>query len=223
MTSIPVPESYQAGVDALVRINDGQYLQLLSALKSAEPAMFSAGLTSQVAPALDGVKTSAVQQIVEALVVMYGVRARAGMAASEFANGIRNGVDDFEGVEFSEDDKNRLEERLTDLLEIEKSIGITAKASGVISEHEHTFCSVRVITDVRPIYKDDLSLSPSEAVVIHTLKIGYHKDRDHKDFFVAMDDEDIQKLKVAIERAELKSKSAKSMLKKADVLCLDVE
>ncbi len=145
------------------------------------------------------------------------------MSASEFANGVRNGADEFEEVDFSEEEKVRLVSRLTELLEIEKSVGITSKASDVLTEHEHLFCGVRILTDIRPIFQDDLSSAPSEAVIIHTLKIAYHQDREHKEFYVAMDAGDIQKLKSAIERAELKDNSAKAMLDKADVLYLGVE
>jgi len=154
---------------------------------------------------------------------MYAVRVRVGIPVSEFAAGISAAVDDFEESEFSEQDKLRLTGRLAQLLEIEKSLGTTSKANDVLTEHEHTFCDARILTDMRPIFPSDLAVSPTEAVVVHTLKIAYHQDREHKEFYVALDFDDIQTLKTAIERAELKDQSAKSLLDKAGVQCLDVE
>lgn len=223
MPSISVPDAYQSGVDALVHITDDQFSQLLSALKAAKPSLFSTGLASQVAPSINGLKSREVRRIVESLVAMYAVRIRLGISSSEFASGISAAIDDFEEASFSEEDKLRLAERLTQLLEIEKSLGITSKANDVLTEHEHTFCSARVLTDIRPIFQSDLASPPSEAVVVHTLKIAYHQDREHKEFYVALDSDDIQMLKSAIERAELKDRSAKSLLDKAGVLCLDAE
>ena len=223
MPSIPVPDAYQSGVDALVRVTDAQYTQLLSALKSAKPALFSSGLASQVSPSIDGLKPREVREIIGTLVAMYGVRARLNVSTSEFASGISAGVDDFEDTEFSEKDKARLAERLNELLGIEKPLGITAKANDVLTEHEHTFCDVRIMTDIRPVFQADLTLPPSEAVIAHTLKIGYHQDKEHKEFYVALDSDDIQRLKLAIERAELKEQGALSLLNKADVLYLGAE
>lgn len=223
MPSISVPDAYQSGVDALVHITDDQFSQLLSALKAAKPSLFSTGLASQVAPSINGLKSREVRRIVESLVAMYAVRIRLGISSSEFASGISAAIDDFEEASFSEEDKLRLAERLTQLLEMEKSLGITSKANDVLTEHEHTFCSARVLTDIRPIFQSDLASPPSEAVVVHTLKIAYHQDREHKEFYVALDSDDIQMLKSAIERAELKDRSAKSLLDKAGVLCLDAE
>lgn len=223
MPSISVPDAYQSGVDALVHITDDQFSQLLSALKAAKPSLFSTGLASQVTPSINGLKSREVRRIVESLVAMYAVRIRLGISSSEFASGISAAIDDFEEASFSEEDKLRLAERLTQLLEMEKSLGITSKANDVLTEHEHTFCSARVLTDIRPIFQSDLASPPSEAVVVHTLKIAYHQDREHKEFYVALDSDDIQMLKSAIERAELKDRSAKSLLDKAGVLCLDAE
>lgn len=223
MPSISVPDTYQSGVDALVRITDDQYSQLLSSLRTAKPALFSRELASQVAPSVEGLKSRDVREIVDSLVAMYAVRARLGISISDFADGVSAAIDDFEEEEFSEEDKLRLARRLTELLEIEKSLGITSKANDVLTEHEHTFCGARILTDIRPIFQNDLASSPSEAVIIHTLKIAYHQDREHKEFYVALDAEDIQTLKSAIERAELKERSAKALLGKADVLCLNAE
>jgi len=226
MSSISVPLPYQSGVLALLRVPEDQYRHLLSALKEAKPSLFVRGLVSQVAPKVDGIKSRDVRDIFESLVAMYAVHARHSISTSDFAEGISASVDDFEEAEkagIPVQDKARLAQRLTELLEIEKPLGTTSKANDVLIEHEHSFCSARILTDVRPIFPADLTTALSEAVIVHNLKITYHQDGKHKEFFVAMDSEDIQELKATIERAELKDKSAKSMLGAADVLCLDVE
>ena len=226
MPSISVPNPYQPGIIVLLQVPDEQYSQFLSALKDAKAALFVRGLVSQVAPKIDGVKSRDIREIIESLVAMYAVRARLDIPVTEFAKGVSEGIDDFEEAEelsFSDADKMRLEQRLSELLAIERPLGITSKANDVLIENEHSFCNARILTDVRPIFQNDLTSEISEAVVIHNLKITYHQDRQHKDFFVALDSEDIQTLKAAIERAELKDRSAKIMLDKANVLLLDVE
>lgn len=223
MPSIPVPSLYQPGIDALVHITDAQYTQLFSALEKAKPALFPSGLASQVKSEVEGLKLSSARDIVESLVAMYAYRTRRGMSASDFAEGVARGINEDGEIELSDEDIVLLTKRLTELLQVEKPLGITSKANDVLTEHEHIFCNVRILTDIRPIFLSDLTSAPSEAVIVHTLKIGYHQDHEHKEFYVALDSADVQKLKAAIERAELKSQSARSLLDKADVLCLDVE
>ena len=226
MPSIFVPDLYQPGIISLLQVPDEQYLHLLSALKDAKSALFVRGLVSQIAPKVDGIKSRDIREIFESLVAMYAVRARLDIPVADFAKGISEGIDDFEEAEetkFSDEEKVRLEQRLGELLAIERPLGITSKANDVLIENEHSFCNARILTDVRPIFQSDLTSEVSEAVIIHNLKITYHQDREHKDFFVAMDSEDIQTLKATIERAEAKDRSAKLMLEKANVLLLDVE
>ena len=226
MPPISVPDSYQSGVIALLQVSDYEYSNLLSALKDAKPALLVRGLVTQIAPKVDGVKSRDIRDIFESLVAMYAVRARLDISVGDFAKGVSDGINDFEeteGIVFSEEDKNRLAQRLTELLGIEKPLGITSKANDVMIEQDRYFCSARILTDVRPIFQSDLTSVPTEAVIVHNLKITYHQDRQHKEFFVAMDSEDIQALKSAIERAELKSRTAKFMLDKANVLLLDEE
>jgi hypothetical protein len=62
-----------------------------------------------------------------------------------------------------------------------------------------------------------MSSSPDEepygAVIVHLLKLSYHEDGDHKEFFVALDDADLKHLKEVIERAERKAKTLRGKLK----------
>lgn len=223
MPSISVPDTYHSGIDVLTRITEDQFSQLLSSIESATPALFASGLASQIAPSIEGVKSRDVREVVDSLIAMYAVRTRLNIPVADFATSISNAIDDFGEEDFSEEDKSRLANRLTQLLEIEKPLGITAKANDILTEHEHVFCTARILTDIRPIYQADLASTPSEAVITHTLKLTYHHDREHKEFYVALDSDDLQTLKAAIERAEFKEQGAKSLLSKANVLYLNAE
>jgi len=108
------------------------------------------------------------------------------------------------------------------LLSYESSLGTTSKALDVMTEHERILCGARVITDVRSVFADPAE-KPTAAVIVHMLKISYHQNREHKDFYVALDSSDVRKLKEILQRAELKAKSLSAVLAGTGISILDAQ
>ncbi len=79
------------------------------------------------------------------------------------------------------------------------------------------------MTDIRPIFGPDPENEPESAVIVHTLKISYHEGRQIKEFFLALDPEQVDELIGVLERASLKSESLKRMLAGTDVSYIDGE
>ncbi len=126
---------------------------------------------------------------------------------------------DQKGAEWS-----KLRAFLMAALTLERTVGTTAKAGPVLTEHERIFSAVRIMTDLRPIYHLDVSEKPDGAVVIHMLKITQRDQHDHKkDFYFALDGNDLMALKKAIERAAAKEATLREMMKDSTVKVLDVE
>jgi hypothetical protein len=89
------------------------------------------------------------------------------------------------------------------LIELEV-LATTAKALAVLTRHEHVFQDARIMTDIRPVFRDDPSERPTGAVIIHTLSLEHYTDGETRTFNVAMDAGDLAKLGAAIERATAK-------------------
>ena len=92
-----------------------------------------------------------------------------------------------------------------------------------MTENDRIFCGARILSDIRPVFTDSLE-SASAAVIIHNLQIGFHDSGTgvHKEFYVALDNQDIQKLKEIILRAEKKTQALKAILNKSSVPYLEV-
>lgn len=69
---------------------------------------------------------------------------------------------------------------------------------------------------MRPVFRQP-NAKPIGSVINHTLKIEYHEDGDHKDFYVALDAQDLSELKGVLERAETKAISLRSFLKQSEM------
>ena len=106
----------------------------------------------------------------------------------------------------------------------DKTVAITAKAVDVITEHKHTYCTARILSDIRPIFSRKAE-SAEAAVIVHNLQIGYHDggSGEHKEFYVTLDTDDIIALKDGLKRADKKTLVLESILKHSSVQYLKVE
>ncbi len=78
----------------------------------------------------------------------------------------------------------------------------------------------KILSDLRYVFKSDPEEEPYGAVIVHLLKLTYHEDTEHKEFFVAMDDGDLRHLKEVIERAEKKARTLRRKLDAAATIFL---
>lgn len=102
-----------------------------------------------------------------------------------------------------------LTQRLDKLSQL-RNILTSIKASFLLAERENLLISARVISDVRPVFEDDLA-APS-ALIINSLRLEYQSGEDKSTIFVAIDDDDIDMLITQLERAKRKNTSLKGVL-----------
>jgi hypothetical protein len=78
---------------------------------------------------------------------------------------------------------------------------------------ERLYCDAKILSDIRPVFGDKPTVRPVGAVVTHTLRIGYHLGGDHREFHIILDVQDLEALKVAVDRAQAKDKTLRALLK----------
>ena len=152
---------------------------------------------------------------------LYRWKQKTGSSPQQVADAVIDSSLVSESEDFSDERKEKLRERVALLLNLDKTLGVTAKAIDVMTEHERIFCTARIISDLRPVFagKED---EASAAVIIHNLQIGFHHCGKHQEFYVALDTADIRKLKDCIARAEQKETALKTILSKSETPYLEV-
>jgi len=105
-------------------------------------------------------------------------------------------------------------QRVRELLQSSETIQLIAKAMDVYNEHEKVFRTSRILTDIRPIFRDDdKRLSLGAAAIVHSLKIQYQEGRNVNEVYIALDDEDLKAMSKDINRAKEKSDQLNELLK----------
>jgi hypothetical protein len=81
----------------------------------------------------------------------------------------------------------------------------------------------RVLTDIRPIFSLKEDLHPTAAVIIHNLEFVTHTDDRHTYTYIALDPNDLRKLKRTLERALQKEEILKKSVVASGMTYLDSE
>jgi hypothetical protein len=218
---LAIPSERQRPLAALLHLMPQEAEALLAALRAAPPTLVRKDLSEHTAK-LAGIDLALVSTILRLLIELYSVRVRNGVAPGDFATEILRAAEATgrEDLLLVEAEKSRAKRFLTDLLSLDTSIGVTSKALDVMREHAHVFQDARIVSDLRPLFKEDAAEPPAAALIVHTLKIGYKERGEGKSFYVALDSDALLELKSVIERAQKKTESLKRIARAANLECI---
>lgn len=211
---VAISEGYEGDFVQLRRLGEESVEELLSVLRDEPPALSHYELAERIYPKVNSIPRDDLVSITRTLFTLYSLRTRAGLSVPDFAYDVLRAMDENGTAELglSGQDRVTFEDRLVRLLGVD-NIDIGLKANELLIDHEHTIHSARVLTDIRPVFGDDPEDPPKAAVIVHMLKISYHdQNNEVKEFFVALDTGDVDRLVGTLERADAKAKSLRESL-----------
>lgn len=224
MASI-IPRSALGSLKRIAELDDQSFESFISALAQMKPSLRRDELAKAVEETFKAAPRREVIGILNTVFALYGVKDARRASVEEIAEMVDKSVSELvhEESKFPQETRSVLRNRIKRLIAFNKSIAVTAKAADVMTENDRIFCGARILSDIRPVFTDSLE-SASAAVIIHNLQIGFHDSGTgvHKEFYVALDNQDIQKLKEIILRAEKKTQALKAILNKSSVPYLEV-
>jgi hypothetical protein len=207
-TTLRIPDSDLPGVRLIRDLPADVFAALVVAIEHSPAGV----------PSVTGIAPADAEQIMEALDSMYRFKIYADVRVEEFVSDVCEALREVK--ELDARNERTLRDRLTRLLDIE-ALNIAAKAALLHLEHEHRFCTARIVTDARPVYGTDVEASPSAMVIGHTLKISYHEGDDVKDIYIALRSSNLGELRKLIDRAEKKEKSLRAALQPTQIRLID--
>jgi hypothetical protein len=225
MASLTIPDRVVAGFRKIATLSEGSFKELVSALQSLPLQIHQQTVFDETLIEPPGIPLEDVKVIRDALFPLYRGRGAGKVPADKYANDIAESLSVASGEETSwlKDEKllNTFKERLVQLLSI-STPELIAKAHDVLLEHDQTFSSVRIVSDIRPIFGDDVEAGPTAAVIVHMLNLVYFHSGDRHEFVVALDTKDIQLLIEACERAAKKTKSLEAVIASTNMTYMKV-
>lgn len=225
MENLKIPKPYHAGIKKIHNLSVSEMSELLTILTAEQPVLGSKNLISSLKSKVKSLDAEAVEEIANTLLALHSFRSFLDKPVANFVQSIGDS-DNFKELDIPEEDHNKVRERLVQLLSAQPLV-IASKALNVMMAHEHVLDNARILTDIRPVYEDDLVSTvegqPAAAVIVQMLSLRYQDAGELKEFFIALDTEDVRKLQQVLERANAKANSLKIMLKNSGVPYLEVE
>ena len=209
MPGLNIPEADRRRFAILREMPEGDFQSLLLEIERSPGSI----------PPVNNLSPDEAEQVMHAVNSMYRVRAHAEVSLEEFVSDVCDAL--LECDELQSNQVPQFRKRLTRVLGIE-ALDFAAKAAALLDEHEHLFCSVRIVTDARPVYGKSVSEPPAAMVITHILKIDYHGagGRLHE-IYIGLKSKDIKELRSALDRAEEKAISLQTTLEASKMKFID--
>lgn len=203
-----IPEAHKPALRKLISL-DAEFGQaLFKALEKAEPAASPDGLASSIASDVS-IPLNDLREIIAALLSLALTRETYSISTSKVVDDVLARAVEENLIDDDPETVSSGKQRLSELLSLERSVGVSSRVLGIISEHKHAFVSARILTDMRPVFSAGEDPTPLAGMIVHNLKLETHVDGRHKDFFVALDARDLKELRDVIDRAIRKETALK--------------
>lgn len=212
MPALRIPPEHQQGLLKLLSIPTVQATDLLESLKSAGSKVRSDEISSTDLKSVSGISAEDLSNILDTILALYSVRHHADVSVEEFIADVIESLRDERKKDFVEAEKlPSAKERLEMFLSLD-TLNLRAKAKSLRYEHERSLHDLRILTDARPVFGEEVSEPPKAAVIFHMLKIEYHVPKGVDEIYFSLDEDDLQYLKQAIARAEINANSLRKAL-----------
>lgn len=220
MPTLNIPESELPQIEWFARLSDENFSKLVSAFRDTDPTLTLREFSEAVSEKIDLLPPDEVEENLKTLFALYWLKERSGYPTDVFAEDLAEAAHRQSAKKEFPLSVKQFAPRLIDLLNI-GSIGVTAKALDVLTEHERVFCGARILSDMRPVFLDD-GTQATAAMIVHQLQIAFHEGKDHKELYFALDSNDLDELLEVIERARRKEKVFEKIMADAKLTHLKV-
>jgi hypothetical protein len=206
------PETIKA-TQRVADLSQTQYDGLVSSLSQIAPAASSTGLVKQLTPLISGVPSEVLSETIEMIFALSCSRVSNDLTLAEFLKDVSESL-----VDVHPDNESSSQQSIKRIVELLShcTVIVSAKAFVLQREHQRILVKSRVISDCRPVFGHDPDVVLGN-VISHMLKISYIENMERREFFVALDDQDLNELQERLTRAQFKTKEISTLMGKSGI------
>ncbi|MEH2253582.1 hypothetical protein [Nostoc sp.] len=221
-----IPEQYKIAIEFILNTDDDTINVIISAFHDFPSTVKNVlyNISERIVKTQKLDRRTAVN-IVETLVSLRQFYKEENLSNEDIVVLISKYIEEDSEFEVKIEQIERFSKRLSSLLKALESIAfsldISEKASNLLIEHERIFSDSRIVTDIRPVFDSETEKKVKAAILIHTLKIQYRDVGGTKEFYVALDSDDLDNLYEQIVIAINHRDVLGSVLQKAEIECIN--
>jgi len=215
---LKIPGIAIEGLIRLFAMNDDEANVVFELLGSIKPEMNWESLRAKIVAKPSGTEDAV--KVFEAIKGLYELKLRIDQPIEDLVSDVVESAMENEALKDIISDKKKLSDRLISALSFNRTLGITAKAENVMSEHQNVYIDGRILTDLRPVFCEEIDEDKPVTTIIHNLIINYLADDIMKKMVFALDSNDLDKLEKIIARAKSKERVLKQICTDSSLTCL---
>lgn len=217
MAAFGVPPPYRDSLTKLAALPGADADKLIEAIRALPPFSPVATIEEATVSVLGEAATPAERRLALPLLALRGQLRQ--MTTDAIAESLSESTD----LDLDEDARSNLRSRAAAILEA-PVLGTTGVATDLQTLHERNYQSARIVTDLRPVFQDDLAKAPDGAVIVETLQIQtWGRDGGAQVVFVSMDEADLRQLQSIVTRALDKTESLKAFIAEKGLSYFELE
>jgi hypothetical protein len=218
--SLRIPDHQHEALGHLLSLTEDQWNRVLKALEEETPAFPASAYTEKLASRLKG-RIKSVEGLLELLSSIFGIRDRYSGPTDQLLSEIQEAAKITGKRELQSTPENwkRFQKFVSQLLYANTSLETISKAQEVLNEEERIFIDARVVSNLRPIFSQEVEARPKAFVVTHSLRIAYYQAGSDgpKEFYVALDADDLRAIQKVMLRGLKKEVALSSLAEKWSV------
>jgi len=217
VAEIGIPLPFVRSFLALEKLDDDTAHTLFERIAAADPFQPVGTLQAIFRDVFPSDQQTEAQRLVPALLSLRG-QLRTTPAA-QIAETVSNSVD----LELGNEAREHLRDRLLPML-ASAALSTTANALELLTQHDRNYQTSRVVTDIRPVFADDVNDRPEGAVIVDTLQLHTWDRAGRAEMLaVAMDEVDLRELRDVIDRALAKASTLRGFLAEQEITCFQLD
>lgn len=213
MSRYKIPEIYLSGFKSLLKLDKEKFDKIIDLIQNKIEIEY---LPSKIEEAISEEVSIDSKMAVEITNALFGLNGLFELEDSKNKKEVAKSLCDSLKFEFEEEkeliekvDWDQLSEYFV-LLTSDTPISFSYKTIDLNSEYERIYKASRVLTDIRPVFKNDVNEDIHCAIIVHKLKLEFTDAHNNPTtFYFSLDSQDLQQLKKNIDRAESKEKALK--------------
>ena len=220
--ALELPKEDAGSITTLRALPNASMEKFVSALTNAPLASNPREMVAHKAKRVPSIPTDQLTSVLATIYTFYHIREIAGVEHSQFLDDLMDAIRQNPNLQLSQKGTPKLRSLLERIMSID-SLNMVAKAGRLQRDVERLYCTAKILSDIRPVFGSDPAARPVGAVLTHTLKVRYHEGegKEHREFHVVLDSNDLDGIGDTIQRAQAKDKSLRELLKSAQLPSLD--
>ncbi len=214
-TTIEIPKRHREGLTIVNSLPEDVFQRLVAALET----VIDPNSVDETVPNADlpDVSIYEVETVVHTVLSIYRVRAFRGQAVEPFVKDLSAAMETPVGDKYiAPEQREKFSSRLEKLLSIDRLLTFS-KALSLQYEKGFVIFGARILTDLRPVFRDDADAGASGFLLMHTLKISYNEQGDHRELYFSLDESDLKQIKDALQRAETKAAQLRQLMRSKSI------